>query len=61
MNSQKIANSSFYKNRYLYSFTGTDIFYFWRMISKKNKQITLRSLVKNSSEHEIEKIFDIVC
>ncbi|SCY88742.1 hypothetical protein SAMN02927916_3922 [Flavobacterium anhuiense] len=35
MNSQKIANSSFYKNRYLYSFTGTDIFYFWRMIPKR--------------------------
>lgn len=35
MNSQKIANSSFYKNRYLYSFTGTEIFYFWRMIPKR--------------------------
>lgn len=40
MSSQKIANSSFYKNRYLYSFTGTDIFYFWRMIPKRIQLVT---------------------
>lgn len=40
MNSQKRTNLTFCKNRYLYSFTGTDIFYFWRMISKRT-QFTL--------------------
>jgi len=40
MNSQKIANSSFYKNRYLYAFTETEIFYFWRMIPKRIQLVT---------------------
>ncbi|MHC0448330.1 tetratricopeptide repeat-containing sensor histidine kinase [Flavobacterium sp. 3-218] len=35
MNNQKIKNIFFTKNRYLYAFTGTQFFYFWRMIPKR--------------------------
>jgi len=62
MNRQKIANSSFYKNRYLYSFTGTDIFYFWRMIPKRIQIFTsitaflsvLFSCQKNNNDNSKE-------
>lgn len=40
MKRQKTRIYIFYKNRYLYSFSGTEIFYFWRMISKRLQLLT---------------------